>query len=109
MGSMPAILSCSCWICPAKVSNLGQSVKLLTLVCLDVRDNIDDFEHDEEFEDGVQIPDNSIVDSESSNGREWPEDEDEPEDQPGDYEMEDAKELDETVSKKQPSTRVSWF
>ena len=49
------------------------------------------------------------MDSESSDGRGWPEDEDEPEDQPGDYEMEDAEELDETVSKKQPSTRVSRF
>jgi hypothetical protein len=106
MGSMPAVLI---WICPAKVSNLSQSVKLLTLVCLDAGDNIDNFEDDGEFEDGVQIPDNSIVDSESSDGRGWPEDEDEPEDQPGDYEMEDAEELDETVSKKQPSTRVSRF
>ena len=57
----------------------------------------------------LQIPDNFIVDSESSNGRGWPEDEDEPEDQPGDYKMENAEELDETVSKKQPSTRVSLF
>ena len=30
---------------------------------------MDNFKDDEEFEDGVQIPDNSIADSESSDGR----------------------------------------
>ena len=47
------------------------------------------------------------MDSESSDGKVWPEDEDELKGQPSDYEMEDAEELDETVSKKQLNRKVS--
>jgi hypothetical protein len=52
---------------------------------------------------------NSIVDSESSDGKVWPEDEDKPKSQWSDYKMEDTEELDEAVSKKQLNRRVSTF